>query len=82
MEKIGGGILAIISAVVGLAIVAVLVSKNAQTPTVISSAGSALSNVIGAAVAPVTGGASSVSNLFGSSGLGGIGNFLTQGIFP
>ena len=77
MEKIGGGILAIVSAVVGLAIVAVIVSKNAQTPTVISSAGSALANVIGAAVSPVTGG-SGLSNLFGSvSGIGGsLGNLF------
>jgi hypothetical protein len=78
MDKIGGGILAIVSAVVGLAIVAVIVSRNAQTPTVISSAGSALANVIGAAVSPVTGGGGGggggLSNLFGS--VSGVGNAL------
>jgi PRD1 phage membrane DNA delivery len=77
MDKIGGGILAIISAVVGLAVIAVIVSKNANTPTVISSAGSALSNVIGAAVAPVTGSGSGLSNLFGSvSSNGSFGGWL------
>lgn len=81
MDKIGGGILAIVSAVVGLAIVAVIVSKNAQTPTVISSAGSALANVIGAAVSPVTG-SSSTSNLFGSiSGIGGSLGSLFSGAY-
>jgi hypothetical protein len=41
--------------VIGLAIVAVIVSQKAQTPTVLSAAGAALSSVIQAAVSPVTG---------------------------
>ena len=45
----------IASAIVGLAIVAVLVSGNAQTANVIKAAGSAFSGAIGAAVSPVTG---------------------------
>lgn len=44
----------IIAALVGLAIVAVIVGKNAQTGSVIRSAGDALSGVIGAAVQPVS----------------------------
>lgn len=57
---------AILAAIIGLAIVAVLVSKNAQTGTVIGNAGTALSQVIGAAVSPVSnqaGGALTPSNL-------------------
>jgi hypothetical protein len=50
-----GTIAAVVSAIIGLAIVAVLVSNQAQTGTVLTSAGSALGTVIGAAVAPVTG---------------------------
>jgi PRD1 phage membrane DNA delivery len=51
------------AAVIGLAIVAVLVSKNAQTGSVISSAGTAFSSVIGAAVSPVSGSSTgSISN--------------------
>jgi PRD1 phage membrane DNA delivery len=47
-------IVAIITALVGLAVVAVIVGKNAQTSNVVTSAGQALSGVIGAAVAPVS----------------------------
>lgn len=43
-------------AIVGIAILAVLVSRNAQTPQVISAAGKAFAQDIGAAVSPVTGG--------------------------
>jgi hypothetical protein len=63
MREIGPGFIAIVASIIGLAIVAVLVSKNAQTKDVITGVGSALSGVIGAAVAPV-----SQSNNFGSSG--------------
>jgi len=48
-------IVTIAVAIVGLGVVATLVSKNAQTPQVIQSAGSAFSNAIGTAQAPVTG---------------------------
>ena len=51
VEAIAG----IIAGLIGVAIVAVLVSKNAQTGNVFTSAGQALSGVIGAAVAPVSG---------------------------
>jgi hypothetical protein len=44
----------IATAIVGLAMVAVLVGKNAQTSSVIKSAGDALAADIGAAVKPVT----------------------------
>jgi hypothetical protein len=42
-------------AIVGLGVVSVLVSKKAQTPQVIQSAGSAFSNALGVAESPVTG---------------------------
>jgi hypothetical protein len=45
----------IATAIVGLAIVAVLVSKKAQTPQVIQASGSAFSNALGVAESPVTG---------------------------
>lgn len=53
-DKMTHAAVAVIGAIVGLAIVAVIVSKNAQAPQVIGAAGTALSNMIGAAVAPVT----------------------------
>lgn len=54
MDKEFGWIGGIIAALIGLAIVAVIVGKNAQTGSVIQQAGSALSGVIGAAVQPVS----------------------------
>lgn len=47
-------VVSVIAGFVGLAIVAVLVSKNAQTSSVLTGAGSALSSVISAAVKPVS----------------------------
>jgi hypothetical protein len=45
----------IATAIVGLAIVAVLVSKNAQTASDIQAAASGFGNSIGEAISPVTG---------------------------
>lgn len=59
MEKIT----TIAVAIVGVATLAVLVSKNANTAAVIKSAGQAFSGALGVAVSPVTGG----------GGLGGVG---------
>lgn len=68
--------LAIVGGIITLAIVSVLVSRNAQTPQVFSAAGGALSNVIGAAVSPVTGagvsGGSSSFGAFSPASLGGL----------
>lgn len=54
MGDIGQQIGYALALLVSLAVVAVIVGKNAQTSGVISSAGSALTSVIGAAVAPVS----------------------------
>jgi hypothetical protein len=62
-------IAAIATSIIGVAIVAVIVSKNAQTGSVISAAGQAFEGILGVAVSPVTGGSSG-----GSSGGGGGGN--------
>lgn len=53
MKDIGDLIAAVIAGILGLAIVAVIVGKNAQTSGVIQAAGSSLTQVIGAAVGPV-----------------------------
>lgn len=58
-------IVTVITAIIGLAIVATLVSNSAQTSNVISQSGSALSNVLRAAEAPVSG--------------GGLGTFMSGG---
>ena len=49
-------IVTVVTAIVGLAIIAVLVSNNAQTGNVIKQSGSALGTVLKAAEAPVSGG--------------------------
>lgn len=70
MSSIGPTFLAVVGGIIGLAIVAVLVSQKAQTSSVIQGAGTALSNVLATAVSPVAG---STSNQFGSTG-GAVGN--------
>lgn len=55
MSQFWEALVTIATAIVGLGIVSVLVSKNAQTPQVIQSAGSAFSNALGVAESPVTG---------------------------
>ncbi|MBK8189088.1 MAG: hypothetical protein IPK79_01380 [Vampirovibrionales bacterium] len=49
------GLVTIILAIVTVALVAVLVSKNAQTPQVAQSFFSGIGNTLGAAMSPVTG---------------------------
>lgn len=70
MSDIGSAVAGVATAIIGLAIIAVLVSQNAQTSSVIQSAASGFGNVIGAAVGPVTGGG-------GMSGIGSGGVNLT-----
>jgi hypothetical protein len=64
MYSIGPGLITIIGGVIGLAMVAVLVAQKAQTSQVLQGGGTALSSIITAAVAPVTG---STTNSFGSA---------------
>lgn len=76
MNSATSALLAMVSGIITLAIVSVLVSKRAQTPSVIGAAGSALGLVIGQAVSPVTG--ASTGTGAASGGLSGIlasGNF-------
>ena len=55
MNQITEMIVTIAIAIVGLATVAVLVSRKAQTPQVIQASGSAFSNALAVAESPVTG---------------------------
>jgi hypothetical protein len=57
-------------AVVGLGIVSVLVSKNAQTSQVIQASGSAFSNSLAVAESPVTGAQTQINLSYPSSGFG------------
>jgi hypothetical protein len=66
-------IVTVLAGVIGVAFLAVLVSKNAQTGQVIGAAGSAFSNVLSAATGPVTGATAAPVNTqsggYGSLGL-------------
>lgn len=73
LQHIGGMITGIIVGVITLAIIAVLFSQRANTASVIGTSGSALANVIAAAVSPITG--NSVTPNVGSGGGGGGGSF-------
>ena len=53
------GVFTVAMAIVSLATVAVLVSRQAATASIIREAGNAFSTAIGAATAPVTGGSGS-----------------------
>jgi len=55
MDEFWRSIVTIATAIVGIAILAVIVSKNAQTPQVIASAAGGFARDIQAAVSPVTG---------------------------
>ena len=56
-----GQMVVVLTGIIGVAIIAVLVSKNAQTPAVLDSFWGGFSKSIGTAVSPVTGGSSSFS---------------------
>jgi uncharacterized membrane protein (Fun14 family) len=49
-------VVTVVTAIIGVAIIAVLVSNNANTSGVISSGGNALSQLLGVAISPVAGG--------------------------
>lgn len=56
MDKWIESVVSVAVAIVGVAIIAVLVSRQANTAGVVSSAGSAFSSILKAATSPVTGG--------------------------
>jgi hypothetical protein len=58
MGKAGEQFAVVALAIIGVAIVAVLVSKNANTTGVIGAIGKAFSGALGTAVSPITGGTS------------------------
>lgn len=62
MGDFWNGLFSILAAVVGVAFLAVLVSRNANTSGVISSAGNAFSGALAAAEGPVSGNTFHVGN--------------------
>ena len=66
MGDFGDGIITVLVAIVGVATLAVVFSKNSQTPKVAQAFFGGIAQDIGAAVSPVTGG-----------GLGSVGSSFT-----
>lgn len=60
-----GSMVVVLTGIIGVATLAVLVSKNAQTPQVITAGGNAFSNMLATAVSPVTGSAGGSSSGMG-----------------
>lgn len=82
MGESGRAVIAIVSSIVGLSIVAVVLSTRANTASVIGSAGQALSSVLGAATSPVTGAGGYGGGYGAASNLAPyLGNSLGGGIF-
>lgn len=71
MDHFWTSFVTIVTAIIGLAVIATLVSNKAQTAGVISAGSSGLANDIAAAVSPVTGSQATINT--GSSGFGNFG---------
>lgn len=65
------GIVSIAAGITGVAILAVLVSKNANTAAVLQAGASGFSNMLGTAISPVTGSVTAPVNTYPGGG-GGI----------
>lgn len=70
MNNILEAVVTIATAIVGLAIVSVLVSRKAQTPEVIQAAASGFNNALAVANSPVTGAATAPVLSYPNQGFG------------
>jgi hypothetical protein len=69
-------VVTVLTAIVGVAVLAVLVSSRSNTANVLTAGGNAFANAVGAAVSPVTGSSSFGSGSFsGFTGGPGVLNF-------
>ena len=58
-EQFISSLVAVATGIIGIAFIAVLVSRNSQTSNVIGSFGSAFASDLGTALSPITGGSGS-----------------------
>jgi hypothetical protein len=66
-------VVTILAGIIGIAIIAVLVSQKSNTAGVFSAAGGAFANAVSAAVSPVTGASAAPNVNAGTSGSSGLG---------
>lgn len=65
MNNIWSGVVAVLMAIIGVAILAVLVSKNSNTTGVLGAGARAFSESLGTALSPITGTVGSLGSGFG-----------------
>jgi hypothetical protein len=72
MNNIWSGVVAVLMAIIGVAILAVLVSRNSNTTGVLGAGSQAFSNALGTALSPITGASfgGGVGSLGGFNGMG------------
>lgn len=68
MDRLTESVVTIAVAIIGLATLAVLVSRNANTSGVIGAAGRAFGSSLGVAISPITGGGSSFPTMQSPNG--------------
>ena len=56
MSQIWGGVVAVLMAIIGVAILSVLLSNKSNTVNVLNAGSSAFSGALGTAISPITGG--------------------------
>jgi hypothetical protein len=61
-DKLTNAIIGILTGVIGITILAVLVSQSSNTSNVLTAAGTAFGNILKAAVSPVTSSGSGISS--------------------
>lgn len=71
MSNLTESVVTIATAIVGVALLALIVSRKSNTAGVIQAAGSAFSNALGVATSPVSGANVGLNLSYPSGGLGG-----------
>lgn len=69
-----GSLVVVLTGIIGVATLAVIFSKNANTAGVTTAGGNALNQLLSTAVSPITGSGSSSINL--NSGLSGLSSYM------
>jgi len=81
MDKILTSVMAIITGIIGVAIIAALVSTKSQTPQLLSSAGGAFAQILNTALSPINGSSTGLTSFGGFTGLGAVGTNNYNEIF-
>lgn len=70
MNNIWSGVVAILMAIIGIAILSVLVSKNSNTVSVLGAGSNAFSNALSTAMSPITGSSLNTMGMAGGNQYG------------